>query len=159
MFELISESRTDALQRTLAGTGVASLVLTLALHGAHPAAGGPALVDPAPVERLATATTFVAPGGYGGVSVEVKAWRTILESPGADDTFKRLLNRATTGAGQLYALAGLYHTDREYFYSVVPPFLMSDLVVAGRLGCEYGGWYVSTVAAQIERGVLPGLSL
>jgi hypothetical protein len=104
-------------------------------------------------------TTAIGPGG--AFSAHVRAFRTILESGQADRAFKRLLREAPT-AGQLYALCGLYWTDREFFDEAVTRFLADSREIWVQSGCIVFQRPVSDVVAKrsglsdsIVRGGLP----
>jgi len=73
-------------------------------------------------------------GGGGNFSPHVRAFRTILESAEADRAFKRLLREAPP-AGQLYALCGLYWTDKAFFDEAVKPYLTDFREIVAQSGC------------------------
>ena len=78
--------------------------------------------------------TSEASGITGIASRENLALRTLWREPLADRALKELEGRATT-AGRLFALCGLYYTDREAFRERVEPYRKSRETVNFRRGC------------------------
>lgn len=64
----------------------------------------------------------------------VLAFYKLSKEPLADKAFKHLLKEATL-AGQLYALCGLYFTDRDFFTKAVEKYRNSDETVENMSGC------------------------
>ena len=81
--------------------------------------------------------TFEGPFvGFGGApSRLVCAYEKILQSRDAIPVFKQLLAEATL-AGQVYALCGLYVTDRNLYEQKVLDYLKSAEQVSVQYGCE-----------------------
>jgi hypothetical protein len=67
----------------------------------------------------------------------------------ADASFKSLL-RDASAAGKLYALCGLYYTDRAYFDSVIEHYRTSDESVEAQNGCVI---WRATVAEFVDADV------
>ena len=86
------------------------------------------------------------------VSRQVEAFRVLLEQPDAAEAFASLLERGGT-AGQLYALCGLYVTDRERFDKASPQYIKSDQFVRRAAG---GLVWTSPVADVVGRSQLDG---
>ncbi|MEO0858598.1 MAG: hypothetical protein AAFY55_17270 [Bacteroidota bacterium] len=73
--------------------------------------------------------------GFAGMpSEQYEAFNTLLRRPDAPEVFRALLRRAYP-AGQLYALSGLYLTDRTAFDSVVGDYEASQDSVSTQMGC------------------------
>jgi hypothetical protein len=68
------------------------------------------------------------------VSTQVLAFQTILRQPDAAQAFAALLRRASL-PGQLYALCGLYLTDRDTLDRVAPAYFDDQRVVGVAQDC------------------------
>ena len=84
----------------------------------------------------------------------VAAYRSLLKEAPADGAFKALLDRATP-AGQLYALCGIYWTDRAFFLSVVDKHRSRSDYVKTQFGCIGGRQPASGIIRGIENGSYP----
>jgi hypothetical protein len=118
----------------------------------HLPEAGPA--DPAEaIRRLARATEFrsAAVGVAGTLSDEARAWRVVLASPDADRRFKTLL-REPASAAQLYALAGIYVTDRAAFRESLRGLGSRSASVRTMDGCIGGERSFASIAAEIANG-------
>ncbi|MEP0545997.1 MAG: hypothetical protein ABJF88_03630 [Rhodothermales bacterium] len=73
-------------------------------------------------------------GIAGSPSEQYEAFNTLLRRADAPEVFSALLRRAYP-AGQLYALSGLYLTDRGAFYIVVGSYETSQDSVSTQMGC------------------------
>lgn len=107
-------------------------------------------------EVLREAEVFAgASVGIAGTTPKtVEAFRMLLREPEADEALRALLDRATR-PGQLYALAGLYFIDPDYFQRAVKPYLRSDAEVQTFFGCIMDRQRVAKMAERIEDGSLP----
>ena len=93
--------------------------------------------------------------GYGGITPdEVHEFRCILKRPDARTIFDQLLNEATL-AGKLYALSGLYITDKTYFENIVGKYRLNTTEVMTMYGCVIAPEKLSYVLKEIENGNLP----
>lgn len=102
-------------------------------------------------ELLGTETFADEFVGYEQVtSRQVEAFRVLLDQPDAAEVFTELLERGST-AGQLYALCGLYLTDREQFEAALPSYLESEQSVRRAAG---GLVWTSPVAEVVGRSRL-----
>jgi len=72
--------------------------------------------------------------GGGVLSPHAKAFRTLLAEPEAPAVFRDLLARGSP-SGQLYALCGLWLTDRPALYSILAPFRSDTREVTTMIGC------------------------
>lgn len=77
-------------------------------------------------------TGFV--GFAGSPSSYIENYNTITKEPAAADMFAMLFDNATT-AGKLYALSGLYLTDRDAFPKAADVMKKSDEMVEVLNGC------------------------
>jgi hypothetical protein len=78
----------------------------------------------------------VAVGAAGFPSHWIRHWATLLNSPDGDKAFKWLLAKPNTPkSSQLYALCGLYWTDRKAFAAALPRFERDESIVEHGLGC------------------------
>ena len=78
--------------------------------------------------------TGMSEGFAATIPVEVLAFAQVLESPKADAVFEDLFHRGTP-TGQLWALCGLYHTDRPRFESLLARYRDRGEQVAFTQGC------------------------
>ena len=87
-------------------------------------------------EILLKTDTFanVGVGYFWRLSTQVEAFRIILGQPDAAEAFHDLLARGRL-AGQLYALCGLYLTDRAAFNAEVATYVQSSQQVKYSSGC------------------------
>jgi len=108
------------------------------------------------VEVLRTARAFSdAAVGFAGITPEtVASFRMLLEEPNADGAFKSLLGTSTK-PGKLYALAGLYFTDREYMEDAAAEFLEDGSRVETNFGCIIDSQRVSDLTVDIVNGSYP----
>lgn len=106
--------------------------------------------------RLRHATMFEDSAvGFGGETPRVVyAYWDLLEEPNADAAFKQLL-RTGTPSGQLYALCGIYHTDREHLAAAAKPFLNSDDSVFTFSGCLQSASSIPKMTRDILSGSWP----
>jgi hypothetical protein len=87
--------------------------------------------------------------GYGGeLSDNVADFRVLFADPKAGDAFAALAGEAGP-AGRLYALAGLWHTDRAAFTRLARAMARSKARVAVRFGCL---GFEQPIAALIDGG-------
>ena len=116
--------------------------------------------DPSRLEDPALATAVVRHtqtfGRYDAGVVAVPASQhlatvALLEVPAADSIFAALLLNATP-VGKLFALKGLYVTDRERFDQSIGPYLTSSDSVWTASGCAWRQRPVSEIAADIAAG-------
>ena len=88
------------------------------------------------------------------VTIQAKAYRTILDHPLADNHFKQLLSSPGMPA-QLYGLAGVYYTDPATLSGSIWAYLESEERVETVLGDVTALIPVSVVAGEIESGEVP----
>jgi hypothetical protein len=103
------------------------------------------LTPAAAFEFLSATSQFESPLlGYAGTpSPAAGAWRTIVAAPDAADTFMDLYESAATVEGRLYALLGLYATDRAAAAVKAADPAWADVEARTQFGC-----IVSTFAAR-----------
>jgi len=93
--------------------------------------------------------------GYGGITPdEVLEFRCILKRHDARAIFDQLLNE-TTLSGKLYALSGLYITDKTYFENIIGKYRLNTTDVMTMYGCVIAPDKFSNVLKEIENGNLP----
>lgn len=91
--------------------------------------------SPIAVLQHADSIESAATGVAGAESHSVRAYRQILSRPGSSRYFARIFRDATP-AGKVYALAGLYETDRRAFDQLVQTdFLGSSTKLMFLQGC------------------------
>ncbi|MEZ5427408.1 MAG: hypothetical protein R2747_14145 [Pyrinomonadaceae bacterium] len=84
-------------------------------------------------------------GIAGTLSHYVKNFDILLKEKEADAAFKSILKSGTI-AGQLYALSGIYKTDRNFFNKALENYKNSDRTVTTVRGCLVGEDNVARVA-------------
>ena len=137
-------------------TGLAVTVVVLLLVMSVIRAAQPAYTPDQAYEKLLTAGGFSASavGIVATTPAEVEAFRILLGQPGAKERFKQLLQDASR-AGKLYALAGLYLTDRKTFDAEVGGFEGSGEPVGTMTGCVVFPTTVGAIVEEIRSGKLP----
>lgn len=144
-------SSTDCRARGIVQAAVASLASIAVLACAcstEPARAPVASSAPAPrpvlsaegqraYRCLATARRFTDAAIYegGDTPKEVIALRILWREPHADVALRALLDEATL-PGRLFALCGLYYSDRAAFLREIEPYRRSRDVVEFQTGCE-----------------------
>jgi hypothetical protein len=76
-------------------------------------------------------------GITGRMPETVEALLSLVQAPQASEAFKALLEEATL-PGQLYALCGIYFTDRKAFKQAVERYRYRDDSVETQFGCKVG---------------------
>ena len=109
--------------------------------------------------RLLAKTDFFGTqyASYVGItSEEAKAFAVLYEEPAEvrDEAFERLLERAAL-AGQLYALSGLYLTDRSPYEAVAPRYRRNRHEVQTASGCS--PYRVAAAKLVLSQGSYDGL--
>ncbi len=95
-------------------------------------------------------------GGGGNRSDHTVAFCTILDSPQADKIFKNLLsNRDVPLGSRLYALCGVYWTDRKAFTQHLVEFRKSDEEIEWQNGCIVTRHRLKAILPDIESGRYP----
>lgn len=99
--------------------------------------------------------------GIAGVTPEsVQAFRRLVKRDNAGVLFRRLIKEARP-AGQLYALCGLYFTDKPAFEASLPQFRNSGITVTTQYGCMIGQETVANLVSKSGSRVMdlkPGQS-
>ena len=99
--------------------------------------------------------TFGDRGGFANeVTPPTRAFAVLLAQPDAAAALGELLKRGRV-AGQLYALCGLYLTDRALFDRKMPRFLNRNEEVWRTYGCTVLSRPVREVAPHIASGFWP----
>jgi hypothetical protein len=98
---------------------------------------------------------------YDGRNSSSPSWAAVafcvlLDSPRADEIFKKLLCDKDTRMGtRLYALCGVYWTDRKIFKKYLSDFRDCDEDIEESSGCFIYRRKVKDIVARIENGYLP----
>ena len=102
-------------------------------------------------ERLLKADRFEEGhvGFAGRLSEYIVAFNTLLQEKAADEAFKSLLAEAQI-AGRLYALCGVYFTDREFFLQEIETYKTSGEEVQTMSGCLIHSERVSKIVESGE---------
>lgn len=79
--------------------------------------------------------SYAGTGFHGGRSAEIDGFAKVAGDPDADSLFKDLFERGRP-AGQLFALCGLYRTDRPTFDRLVRSMEGSKKTVEVSVGCS-----------------------
>jgi hypothetical protein len=107
------------------------------------------------MKHLLETRTFADRGGFGNeITQPTRAFAVLLAEPDAAAAFQELLKRGRV-AGQLYALCGLYLTNRPLFNRYMPRFLNRNEEVEQLLGCLLMLRPLREVAPHIANGSWP----
>ena len=88
--------------------------------------------------------------GYSGQTPgEVREFRCILKRPDAEAVFAQLLDESTS-SGRLYALCGLFISNRAVFDSVAARYRRDATEVKAQFGCILTSVRFSDALRQIE---------
>jgi hypothetical protein len=103
-------------------------------------------------EAIRTAVIFKdSKVGYGvETPKEVHEFRCILRLPNADTVFTQLLNESTP-SGKLYALSGLFISNRPRFESTVVGYLQDNTEVKTMFGCFVAPTTFTDIVKQIQK--------
>ena len=109
------------------------------------------------MKHLLETRTFGDRGGFGnGIVAPTRAFAVLLAEPDAAAAFGELLKRGRL-AGQLYALCGLYLTNRPLFDRNMPRFQNRNGEVRRFYGCLLLAQPVGEIAPHIANGYWPSL--
>jgi hypothetical protein len=104
-------------------------------------------------EALRSESVFVGPrvGIAGERSRQSRYFRVLLADRLAPELFVDLWNEASTPAGQLYALAGLYLTNRTAFRRLSPILARAHTTVSSFIGCIVSNAPVADVVEWLTK--------
>jgi len=122
-------------------------------HDAQPHVYLPATPIQLAAATLRFAESFdAAQVGFAGITPpEVLAWRIILQNPHRDSIFTTILSDASR-PGQLYALAGLYFTDRAAYYRAARDQRRRGGDISSTIGCIGAQRSVTSIIEEMDKG-------
>lgn len=99
------------------------------------------------------AGTDIGHGG-GGVSFQSDCLNALIREDDAADIFNSLVERGAL-PGQLYAMCGLYLTDRRRFNELAPRYRFKEAIVSEYSGCVASEVEVAELFSRIANGAYP----